>query len=50
MATWLITIQFYTDKMIRGPRFWDGFWGFVLLVGVWLIVRVVLVLRKGPGN
>jgi hypothetical protein len=47
-AVVLITGQFYVDKMIWGPRLWEVFWVFPILIGVWLIVGAVRVFRKGP--
>jgi hypothetical protein len=47
-ALMLITSQFYTDKMIWGPRLWEVFWAYLILIGVWLIVTILQVLRKGP--
>jgi hypothetical protein len=43
----LITDKFYTTKMIFG-KLWAGFWVFAIFVGVWLIVAIERVLRKGP--
>src|SRR5262249_32239518 len=50
VALMLITIQYYMDKMIWGPALWHGFWIYVIFIGVWLIVTLVLVIKETTRN
>ena len=39
---------FYEGRWVVGTSIWYGFWAFTIFIGLWLIVGVVRVLRKGP--
>ena len=46
IALMLPIYAFYHAKLVLGTPIWGGFWAFTILIGVWLIVGVVRVLRK----
>jgi hypothetical protein len=47
----VITVSFYQAKSVGSDgRIWRGFWPLAIFIGVWLIVAIMRVLRKGARN